>query len=91
MNKDKILETVEGLSMVYLSTIGKRIDVLSCSNLMSGWAETKMHNEAMFDMLTQLVIDKDQEDAFLDNGSGTALVNIIKSMARLGFENDEFL
>ena len=42
-------------------------------------------------MLAELVIDKDQEDAFHDSGSGNALVNIFKSMARLGFENEKFL
>ena len=91
MNHDKILEAVEGLSMVYLSAIGQRIDTLSCSNLLSGWAEVNMQNEEMFEMLAKLVIEKDGEDAFVDNGSGTALVNIVRAMARLGLQNEEFL
>ena len=44
-NIDKVREVVEALSLVYLNTIGKRIDPLSCSNIMSGWAEVGMHNE----------------------------------------------
>ena len=87
-NQDKLREVVEGLSLVYLSTIGKRIDPLSCSNIMSGWAEAGMHNEKMFEMLAELVIDKDEDDAFNDNGSGTALVNIIKASARLGITDN---
>ena len=45
----------------------------------------------MFDMLANLVIEKDQDGAFNDVGNGNALVNILKSMANLGFENEEFL
>ena len=45
----------------------------------------------MFDMLANLVIEKDQDDSFNDVGNGNALVNILKSMENLGFQNDEFL
>ena len=50
-----------------------------------------MYNAEMFEMLAELVIDKDEDDAFNDNGSGTALVNIIKASARLGITNNQFL
>ena len=90
-NIDKVREVVEALSLVYLNTIGKRIDPLSCSNIMSGWAEVGMHNEEMFDLLAELVIEKDEDDSFNDSGNGTAIVNIIKSCAKLGFTNSDFL
>ena len=50
-----------------------------------------MLNEDMFEMLAKLVIDKDEDDAFNDSGNGTAMVNIIKACARLGFTNNQFL
>ena len=56
---EKVREVVEALSLGYLTSIGKRIDPLSCSNLLSGWAEVGMLNEDMFEMLAKLVIDKD--------------------------------
>ena len=90
MNKDKVLESVEGLSMIYLSTIGPRIDILSCSNILSGWAQTGMRNPEMFKMLSELVVDKHKEGAFLDSGGANALVNTLKSMVQLGFSDDQF-
>ena len=45
----------------------------------------------MLNMLANLVIEKDKEDAFTDSGSGTALVNILKSMSIIGYRNDDFL
>ena len=41
-------------------------------------------------MLTELVIDKHKEGAFLDSGCANALVNTLKSMVQLGFQNDDF-
>lgn len=39
MNKDKVLEVVNNLSMIYLLTAGERIDALAVSNLLAAWNE----------------------------------------------------
>ena len=49
-----------------------------------------MRNNEMFELLSQLVIDKHKEEAFLDSGSANALVNILKSTQQLGFDDDDF-
>ena len=71
--------------------IGERIDVVGCSNLMCGWAETGFRNEELFEVLAKIVVDKSKVQAFFSKGDANAIVNIIKSMFDLDMENDEFL
>ena len=42
----------------------------------------------MFKILAELVVDKHKEGAFLDSGGANALVNTLKSMVELGFNDD---
>lgn len=81
----------ETLSAIYLETIGDRVDIMSASNLIFGWAELQLDSTELADELARLCLEKNKEDAFYSEGCSTELVNIVKSMAQLGYKNDEFL
>ena len=93
MNKPKVLEATNNLSMLYLMVIGERIDALSVSNLLCAWSEIDLldHSPAPFELLKNLVVDKADQDAFFSPGCGTALVNIIKASNDLYIQDDEFI
>lgn len=63
--------------------IGERVDVMGCSNIMSGWAEMGFRNEELFNALAKIVVDKSKSEVFFGKGDTTALVNILKSMLDL--------
>ena len=42
MNRDRVVEVVNNLSMIYLLTVGERIDALAVSNLLAAWNEVGM-------------------------------------------------
>jgi hypothetical protein len=71
----------ETLSAIYLETIGDRVDIMSASNLIYGWAELELEGGEVADELARLCIEKNKEDAFYSEGCSTELVNIVKSMA----------
>lgn len=79
--------------MVYLLSVGERIDALSVSNLLAAWNEVGLaadQSEA-FDILRRLVLDKANDGAFFSKGSATALVNIIKACNEMHFTDSEFI
>eukprot|EP00354_Favella_ehrenbergii_P010424 CAMPEP_0170452176 /NCGR_PEP_ID=MMETSP0123-20130129/1164_1 /TAXON_ID=182087 /ORGANISM="Favella ehrenbergii, Strain Fehren 1" /LENGTH=98 /DNA_ID=CAMNT_0010714099 /DNA_START=765 /DNA_END=1058 /DNA_ORIENTATION=+ len=80
--------------MVYLMSIGERIDPLAVSNLMAAWNEVGMAGPAddrSFELIKSLVLSKASEDAFFSKGCGTALVNIIKSCNEMRYGDAEFI
>ena len=79
--------------MLYLTSIGERIDALSVSNLLNAWNEVGLLERSMegFDLLKDLVIEKSSSDAFFSKGCGTALVNIIKACNDMGLGDDAFI
>lgn len=81
----------ETLSAIYIETVGDRIDIMSASNLLYGWAALELEGGEVADELVRLCLEKNNEDAFYSEGCSTELVNIVKSLAQLGYKNDEFL
>ena len=92
-NRNKVIEAVNNLSMLYLMVIGDRIDALSVSNLLCAWNEVGLLNHSMqaFDTLKGLVLEKSDAEAFFSSGCGTALVNIIKACKEMGIADDDFI
>lgn len=92
-NAPNLAAAVNNLSMVYLLSIGERIDALAVSNLLAAWNEVgeATQTEQGFDLVKQLVLDKAKEGAFFSKGCGTALVNIIKSCTEMQYCDAEFL
>lgn len=92
-NREKVVEAVHNLSMVYMMAIGERIDALSVSNLLCAWNEVGLleRTTAPFDTLRQLVLDKNDQEAFFSKGCGTALVNIVKSCGEIGISDPDFI
>lgn len=88
-----MVEAVHNLSMVYMMSIGERIDALAVSNLLCAWKEVNLlqQTSAPFDMLRQLILDKNDQDSFFSKGCGTALVNIVKSCNELGIDDPDFI
>jgi hypothetical protein len=54
-NRDQVLSSIGRLSAMYLDLIGERVDLLSCSNLLSGWNETGFKNDELFEHLAELI------------------------------------
>ena len=79
--------------MLYLMSIGERIDALSVSNLLNSWNEVGLLDSSMqgFELLRELVLEKSSSDAFFSKGCGTALVNIIKACNEMGLADDAFI
>ena len=90
-NKDQIFEIVQHLSSKYLEVIGERVDVLQCSNLLSGWAEIGFRDEQLFEKLANIVVEKQSKESFFAKGDTIAMVNILKAMSEIDLENDDFL
>lgn len=59
-NREKMVEAVNNLSMLYMMAIGERIDALSVSNLLCAWNEVGLleRTTAPFETLRQLVLEK---------------------------------
>jgi hypothetical protein len=55
-NINDLRSLVEGLSHIYLSVIGERIDINSASHLMFAWTETGTYNEDICNTLIDLCI-----------------------------------
>ncbi len=80
-NSQEIRAVTETLSAIYLETIGERVDIMSASNLIFGWAELQLESTELADELARLCLEKNKEEAFYCEGCSTELVNIVKSIA----------
>lgn len=90
-NSDDIRSVTESLSAIYLDTVGDRIDIMSASNLIYGWAELYIENLDLADELAIRCLEKNDAEAFYSEGCSTELVNIVKSTSKLGYKNDKFM
>lgn len=59
--------------------------------MLSGWAEIGFRDEALFEKLATIVIEKQSNESFFAKGDTIAMVNILKAMSEIDLENDEFL
>lgn len=82
-NIGKVRDLVEGLSHVYVSVIGERLDVASVSYLMFAWCETQTYNKDICDKLIEICMQKEKANLFYEDGCSTDLVNIVKSVQEL--------
>jgi hypothetical protein len=79
-NIHELRSLVEGLSLVYITSIGERLDIASASHMMFAWTETQSFNPEICDKMIEICMEKEKADCFYEAGCSTELINIIKSM-----------
>ena len=90
-NENNIQEVVEKLSSVYFVVFRDKLDLLTSSTILLGWARSAMFNGDLMDQLIGQVLSKHAEGTFFEEGAELEAVNMLMGLSQLGYKHEELL
>jgi hypothetical protein len=82
---------VEQLSATYFVVFRDRLDVLTCSTLILGWARSQCYNPDLLAQMAEQILTKHKEDSFFEPGTESEIANILNGMSGLHYQNEELV
>ena len=86
-----VTAVVEQLSATYFVVFRDRLDVLTCSTLLLGWARSQCYNPDLLAQMAEQIITKNKQGSFFEPGTESEIANMLNGMSGLQYQNEELV